>query len=163
MNIGINAKHLLDLIINPTLNYLKKDSDSARLLVLCTCAVESRLGHYLKQKGNGPALGIYQMEPKTHTDLYENVLADNPILLRKVNILSKHSKYWNREHELIANLEYATAMARIQYWRFKEPLPEYGDIAGMGAYWKKYYNTTLGDGTIKEFVRVYQKYIEGQI
>ena len=163
MKVGINVKHLLNLVINPTLHQLGKYSDSASLLLLCTSAVESRLGHYLKQKGDGIALGIYQIEPNTHLDIYDNVLSYHPFLLEEVNNFSRFDSIEERERELITNLEYATAIARLQYWRFKEALPEYGDIDGMGVYWKKYYNTIDGKGTIDDFVRVYQKYIEGQI
>ena len=32
-------------------------------LLMGTCAQESTMGKYRKQLGNGPALGIFQMEP----------------------------------------------------------------------------------------------------
>lgn len=163
MNAGINPKHLLEYVIKPTLSYLEKDSASARILILCTSAVESRLGHYLKQKNDGPALGIYQTEPKTHLDIYKNYLRFNPDLTYKLKILSKYDNYLFRERELISNLEYATAIARIHYLRISEELPESGDINGMAVYWKNYYNTVKGKGTIEDFIHVYHKYIESYL
>lgn len=163
MKTGIKPKHLMRYVIKPTLSFLEKDGDAARLLILCTAAVETRLGHYLKQKNDGVACGIYQMEPNTHLDIYDRVLSYHPFLNEKINQLSRFDSIEHRERELITNLEYATAMTRLQYWRFKEPLPEYGDIEGMAVYWKNYYNTVKGDGTIEDFIRVYKKYIEGQL
>jgi hypothetical protein len=34
----------------------------------------------------------------------------------------------------------------------KTPIPERGDIPGMAAYWKKYYNTEQGAGSPAQFV-----------
>ncbi len=65
--------------------------------------------------------------------------------------------YYNSN--LYAILPYATAMCRIHYLRVKEPLPDIHPVT-MGSYWKKYYNTELGKGTVEEFVENWNKYIE---
>ena len=43
-----------------------------------TAAVESRMGTYLRQIG-GPALGIWQVEPATHLDCWDNWLDYRPV------------------------------------------------------------------------------------
>ncbi len=54
-------------------------------------------------------------------------------------------------NELIGNMWYGAAMCRIHYLRVPDALPEAGDIPGMAAYWKEFYNTFEGSGTEEEF------------
>lgn len=159
---GINAKQLMELVIKPTLKFLELDSPSARQLLACTFAQESWMGHYLKQV-KGPALGIGQVEPLTHLDVYENFLIYNPKLRAKIDELSCNKIIFEREKELVTNLAYAAAITRLVYYRIKEPLPEYGDIGAMAVYWKNYYNTSKGKGTIQEFTENYHRLVEGNI
>ena len=49
-------------------------STAAEELVLGTAIVESSL-IYISQHGAGPALGLWQVEPATHDDLYANYLS----------------------------------------------------------------------------------------
>lgn len=46
-------------------------------LLLLTCAAESAMGKYIMQVG-GPARGIFQMEPNTEKDIWENWLKYKP-------------------------------------------------------------------------------------
>ena len=62
--------------IEEVLDYLNLNSLSAVNLLLGTAAQESRLGEYIEQV-NGPALGIFQMEPKTEIDIFRNFLTYN--------------------------------------------------------------------------------------
>ncbi len=55
--------------------------------------------------------------------------------------------------QLRGNLFYAAAMCRIFYLRFSKPLPQAGDWHGMAKYWKRYYNTHLGAGTVDGFLQ----------
>ena len=50
-------------------------SQEAENLLMGTAAQESALGEYIRQLGNGPALGIFQMEPETFDDIVRNYLA----------------------------------------------------------------------------------------
>ena len=67
------ASQMLALVIRPALEKLSLWSLSAEELVLGTAIVESGLT-YLKQHGDGPALGLWQVEPATHDELYTNFL-----------------------------------------------------------------------------------------
>ena len=67
----IDNKQLRECIIKPTLDSLQMYSQAAEELLVFTCACESLGGTYLKQV-KGPALGIYQMEPATYQDIWEN-------------------------------------------------------------------------------------------
>ena len=63
----MNAKDLREDVVRPVLKVMDKWSEAAENLVLGTAAKESAMGQDLRQRGGGPALGIYQMEPATHT------------------------------------------------------------------------------------------------
>lgn len=154
----IDIDHLKDYIITPALHAINMYSESAMNLLAGTCAKESRLGTYFKQLGGGPALGIYQMEPATYNDIFDNYLSANT----KYVYRERMYRYigWKEDFEppkdmLIYNLGLATCMARLHYSRFSEPLPHKYDVEGLAAYWKKYYNTPEGAGTQKEFINDY--------
>lgn len=141
------------LILDPALERLGLNSVAARELVLGTAIQESHL-KYLKQLGTGPALGLFQMEPATHDDIWNNFLAYKPDLAQKLNgsAIRPHAV------KMIGDLWYAAGMCRIHYYRVKAPLPPTGDIIGQAEYWKKYYNTPLGAGTVKEYVDNWNRY-----
>lgn len=155
---GIHYNHLYTHIIVPTLKYLGMESKVAALLLLGTAQQESRCGKYLKQV-QGPALGVWQIEPATHHDIYENYLSYRPTMRKLIKGLSSHYSYHSEQYsddDLVSNLKYACAIARLIYFRVSEPLPsDANDIDALAIYWKLYYNTTLGKGTIEEFVRNY--------
>ena len=77
------ASQAQSLVIRPALEKLSLRSLSAEELVLGTAIVESGLT-YLKQHGDGPALGLWQVEPATHDDLYTNFLNYRPELGSKL-------------------------------------------------------------------------------
>lgn len=128
--------------------------DSANL-VLGTIAQESSYGKYHKQLGNGPALGIAQMEPNTFNDIVANYLQYRPYIISKIksvcNIMDLKAEYLEDNDKL------AICMCRVQYLRFKNPIPT--DLAGYAALWKFRYNTVKGAGTIKEFIANYKRYV----
>lgn len=146
----MDANQLCELVIAPTLDVIELNSDVAVNLLVGTVFQESAGGEYLKQLGGGPALGIYQIEPNTHTDVWENYLDYRASLTSKVEkLLSPEDK----EQQLISNLSYATAIARIIYYRKPQALPsDANDIQALGEYWKEHYNTAAGAGTVEEFV-----------
>lgn len=146
---GLSQADFLSCVIYPALDELgpKFNSVAARNLLFGTAIQESGLT-YLKQLGGGPALGLYQMEPATHDDIWKNFLS------ARRTIRGSLGTAFNRPdpERMVWDLKYATQMARLHYWRVKEPLPHYNDIPGMARYWKKYYNTPAGAGTEEEFI-----------
>lgn len=145
-------------IIDPVLKSMDLWSESAVNLLLGTCAVESDFGTYLVQKPNGPALGIYQMEPNTYIDIYNNYLSYRiglkDLIIKSTRTISRPNYY-----DMITNLWYATAMARVHYLRIPEKLPSHNDIDGLANYWKLYYNTPDGKGATQKFIEKYHQYI----
>ena len=151
---SIRTEDLRLYVIRPTLEHLQLSSQAAENLLLGTAAQESQMGYYLHQL-NGPALGIYQIEPATHQDVWQNYIDYRAPLSKKLLALGAM-----RESSLVTNLSYATAIARIIYLRVNAPLPEADDIAGLAQYYKTHYNTVKGKATVEEFIANYQRYIE---
>lgn len=128
--------------------------DSANL-VLGTIAQESSYGKYRKQLGDGPALGIAQMEPNTFNDIVENFLKYRPHIIDAIKRTCGITEL--KAEDLETNDKLAVCMCRIQYLRFKNPIPN--DLAGYAALWKFRYNTMLGKGSVGEFILNYKKYV----
>lgn len=143
------------MVVRPTLMHLGLFSPTAENLLIGTALQESRL-KYLKQLGGGPAIGLFQIEPKTHDDLWNSYLRYHPALREKVKSLMVPGL--DPLIQLATNLTYATAIARLLYFRKQEPLPANpNDVESMALYWKKHYNTPLGAGTVQEFVDNYSR------
>lgn len=131
-------------------------SDDAVELLMLTAAQESHLGRYLTQI-SGPAKGVFQIEPSTHGDLFENFLQYKPIL--RMAVQSYIGERPSMRESLRTNLAYQVVIARLVYYRKSEPIPSRDDIEAMARYWKKHYNTELGKGTVQEAVNNYKRYV----
>ena len=153
----MDSRHLLSEVVIPTLQYLRMDSGFARQLLLGTVAQESRMGRWLVQLGGGPALGIYQMEPDTHDDIWLNYLTYRPSLVKKLEALLIPGM--PKLEQLKGNLFYATAMARIHYRRVTEPFPKVSTANALGQYWKDHYNTEYGHGSVAQFEKNYKRHV----
>lgn len=152
------ASQLSELIIKPTLINLLMFSDDAIALLLFTCAVESNGGSYLKQI-KGPALGIYQMEPTTYNDIWQNYIKNKQTLM---TILSSNFNIYTMpdEERLIYDLRFATIMTRIHYARVFEPLPANANVYHMWEYYKAHYNFLHGQATQEESIEKYLAFIK---
>jgi hypothetical protein len=155
---AIDKKQLIEYVIKPVLVKFGLYSENALDLLLATCAQESNLGTYLVQQ-NGPALGIYQMEPATYNDIVNNVINTHPYFIRTMEEVFGKLLYTSKCNDLIWNLSYATIFCRLQYWRYQEPIPNKGDVGAMHKYWKTYYNRNPETGSIVQFVDNYKKYV----
>tara|TARA_R110002124_G_scaffold231635_1_gene396919 strand:- start:1656 stop:2171 length:516 start_codon:yes stop_codon:yes gene_type:complete len=164
----IDFKQFKEHVVIPTLKYLDSEvpySEEAVDLLMMTCAHESKGGTYLRQKGmtgDKGAFGVYQMENATHEDIYDHFLSGRGSLERFVLCLSydleDEMDCFGLYEQMVTNLAYATAMARVHYWRVAEALPSKDDtryLPLLGEYAKKYYNTHLGKATASKYVMDY--------
>ena len=151
----INPIQLREHIVAPTLKTLSMWSKPAEDLMMGTCAVESNMGEFLVQQGSGPALGIFQMEPDTHNDIWKNYLRYRTGSANNLGGLVY--QFGTTSQEMVHDLRYACTMARIKYWRDPSPIPK--DTEGQAAYWKRIYNTELGAGTIKKYMWAYNHFV----
>lgn len=162
----MNPEQLLELIITPTHKYMggNYQSDSADLLSLCTAAIESDCGYYIKQV-NGPALGPWQMEPDTHQDIWDNcdaIESTSSYFFKLIISLGVDAAPPCFKREVMANRDlimspmYACAMARLKYSMDSNPLPKVTgnrkeDEANFYDYYKRVYNTELGKSTFAKW------------
>lgn len=153
------VKQFRELIIAPTLRDLNMYSQVAEELMLLTCAVETEGGRYLKQL-QGPALGIYQMEPDTYNDLWQNYINRH----KSLPSILIHNFDCNRmphEERLVYDLRFATAMTRIFYYRIPEKLPLSPHPTLLAQYYKKHYNTHKGKATHDKAIVAYTHFTSG--
>jgi hypothetical protein len=148
------AEDFLRDVVEPALDLLRMNSASARALLMGTAAVESDLTH-VRQIGGGPARGFFQMEPATALDILRWVDGRHPYL-RKILGVDPDPLGVGPDIDIAELLEtadiFAAAMARLHYRRIPAALPDADDVQGLAEYWKRYYNTRLGKGTVAKFV-----------
>lgn len=156
---SINPQQFKDWVVVPALTGIGLCSDSAVNLLMLTASTESQMGTYLKQLGTTTigGYGIYQIEKTTHDNVWGRFIVASPNLRTNIRI---SCGYENKPilTRLINDLTYATIIARLVYNAYSEPLPKPDDIVGLATYWKKYYNSVNGAGTVEEAVDNYKKY-----
>ena len=135
-------------------------SDFASELLVFTCAVESDGGTYLKQI-KGPALGIYQMEPQTYNDLWQNYIRSrsNILMLLSVNFDVYRMP---SEEKMVHDLFYATAMARLLYKRAPKAMPNVVTPEALWEYYKEFWNTELGKAKKDKCLKAYASFLAAQ-
>ena len=153
----INTTQMRELITS-TLEGLggKYASDDAVQLVLETGLVESRY-MYIKQLGDGPAIGFWQVEPATAVDNLQHFLMHRTGLMgRCARASCVDLKHWQDFSEetwseiLEKNIAAGVIHCRLKYWRVPKKMPN--TLEGRSKYWKKYYNSDLGAGTEEKYV-----------
>lgn len=157
---GINCQQLRDVVIKPALSSLGMCTDNAVYLLLLTAAQETKLGHYLVQTNIGfnGGIGIYQMEGNTYHTIWDNMVAPFPAMRGKMKLYTGYDGKPSPSR-MATDLTLATIMARLFYYRVRESLPSCKDVPAMAAYWKKYWNTELGKGTVEQAVKNYDMFV----
>ena len=139
-------------------------SQIAENLVLGTAAHESGGFKWRRQQGahghqTGPALGLWQIEPATLTDIYDNFLRYRPRLERAVESCLPHGEaHIDRLVQLETNDRYGAALCRLKYVRSPLKLPaDPNDVFEMGRLWATVYNTRFPP---QRFIDDYRRYVE---
>ncbi len=168
-------RQVIETVLKDADTYLEKPvlySVEAVELLMGTMAVETDFGTNLYQVGGGSGQGFFQMEEDTEKDIWKNYLKYKDVLRCTVCGYCGVNTY-NEISDSINSLGYQILMARIHYLRVKEALPVVDyifkgegielevhtmSILAMAEYWKKYYNTYKGKGTVANFINKYDKY-----
>ena len=150
----MNSQQLYDYIIKPTHEYMggNYESKNANFLSLCTAAIESQCGYYIKQVG-GPALGPWQMEPATFEDIDNNcdALRDTEFKEKISELITAGLDGEEWFTSAIDSLKLSCAFARLKYSMDKALLPDHNDFRAVYDYYKRIYNTPLGASTYEKF------------
>lgn len=142
-------------IIRPALLDIGLYSLDAEELLIATMAHESQGGKYLVQT-QGPALGIYQMEPATYNWIVLDISRSSPMIFQKLMPTTSRKPLMQ---DMVFNLKYATQIARLRYFIVPKELPKHDDLDGMWDMYKTNYNSSKGDATKIEFVTDYHHFI----
>jgi hypothetical protein len=166
---GMKIRQLKIFVIEKTLAYLGQglpgfNCHSAVELLLGTIAQESQFEFLDQVTGPndttlGPAIGPYELEPATTKDNFDNFLnfpQNRALCDRVMSLLAARP---SMDEQLATNWAFATAMARIKYWRSSVPLAAPGDVAGHAHVWKQVYNTPQGAGTEAQFIANYERLV----
>ncbi len=141
----MNKHQLTTFVIEPTLKEIPRGyTNTASVAIQMIIAHESHHGHYIKQVGTGPALGLIQMEPATHESTWNH---GDSIWRNAVSagiITEKDLRYRKRPDctRLIYDLKYNVFMARQRLFMIPESFPE--DTRALSEYLKRHWNTTQG-------------------
>lgn len=151
---GLDPTQVLNLVIRPVharLDAVQRGmaSASADAISLGTACQESNF-RWIAQTPTGPALGLWQMEPATHDDLFRNYLAYNTKL--RDAVMSFSCSAMSTQQQLAGNALYAAACCRAQFFRAPETLPAANDVDGMAHLWKVRWNSVSGAGTEAQFI-----------
>ena len=123
-------------------------NENADKLLLETAKAETLLG---KAKDNTPlkaGCGLCQFDPMPFEDVKKRSLKYRDKILEEMKIDIKLVEYeWLAYNPLLSFL-----FCRLKYKLIPEPIPE--TIEGRARYWKKYYNSVLGKGTIYHYLQV---------
>lgn len=155
----MELKQIHLFIVKPILKYLDMDGATAQRLLLGTIAHESG-GKHIDQRLSssdttlGPAFGLFQIEKGTHRSLYVDYLKYHPRTRVRLDVLE--AGWPSPLIQLATNLGYATAVARLLYYRVPTKLPEPNDIEGLWEYYKQYWNTYKGKAKKDDWLRAYE-------
>lgn len=155
---SIDVNEFRETVIS-VLKELDLYSPAAEELIVGTAAHESGLQD-IQQYGGGPALGVCQMEPSTHDDIWDNYLAYRSS--RSESLRDMFGAAAGDADSLLGNVPYSVAMCRMHYCRVAEALPDADNLRAQAEYWKEHYNTALGAGTVKKYIDDYKRIVKGE-
>jgi len=67
-------------------------------------------------------------------------------------VLVDTDRIGNFEPLLVSNIAFNLLMARVKLWRVREKIPH--EIEKQAEYWKRYYNTSKGSGSVEKFINI---------
>ena len=136
----MNQKQIKKLI-DSILNEIGLGSELASELVFLTGLVESRY-EYIRQLGDGPAFSPWRVE------LAEKIAS---VLMIRSDVLLNPKKE-ELKNLLWMNIASGIVFCRLKYRRVPKPLPS--GVEECAKYWKRWYNSDLGKGTVSHFMEL---------
>lgn len=141
-------------IIKPALKASNLWCESAEILLTGTLIMETNF-RAIVQDG-GPALGVFQIEPETHTSLKNYIRLTQHRQLQLDIINCCHFMSLPDDDELISNIKYSCLIARVLYLRNPESLPPPEDRVELANMYKKIYNTSGGKAKIDATIEIFK-------
>ena len=123
------------------------NTKEARDLIYETAMAETGYRH-LEQMGGGPAVSFWQIEPATINDIWTNYILYRKPLVQKAYELGFTED--EMDFSVMTNIGVAIFFARIYYRRKPGAIPK--TMEDRAKYWKKWFNTEQGKGTVKHYI-----------
>lgn len=141
-------RHLRDIVI-AVCNVLGHGAPAncAVDLMLETAAQETHCGQIADPTPNGAGRGLFQIDPIAFNDICQRARPND------VNLISQNFGINIRtvRHDALDHSPLLSAIfCRLFYKLLPAPIP--ATLVERAAYWKKYYNTELGAGTVGQYV-----------
>lgn len=168
----IDPQLCLDLWIRPVSAALANALDEPRLntqagiaLLWRTAAVESAFRHRRQMVGRPPrpvgtARGYPQVEPATAADVARWCRQRGGRAKALADAMGWRVKDRATLAERCEDDQFlAFGLARLKYWMMPQAIPPAFDVAGQAGYWKQWYNTELGAGTVRHFLEAHARFL----
>mgnify|MGYP003365417421 CR=1 FL=1 len=143
---GIQAR-----VILPVLDALALPGDPVARRQLMAGIGNVETGYRTRRQANGPALGYWQVEPRTHDDLWRNWLGNRLTLahIARGYLPSQYSASpIGHASAMVLSDSYGLCIAALVFFRSDEPLPARDDPVAQCRAWKRAYNTAAGAGAV---------------
>lgn len=120
---------------------------NAENLLIETLQQETHIGEFKDTTPNGAGRGIAQFDKKGFYDCVQRAKTEE---INKI-IRSLGMDIWSLSHDDLNFSPLASiVLCRLKYKRIPEPIPT--TVNGRASYWKKYYNSWRGKGTVEEYL-----------
>lgn len=136
-------------IVAPIILDLELPGDEFARIQLMAGIGNVETGYRTRRQIGGPALGYWQVEPRTHDDLWRNWLDARPALaeIARSCLPAQFDKQPNAEAMVVSD-RYAACIGTLVFYRSPIALPLRGDARAQCAAWKQAYNTAAGAGAV---------------
>ena len=143
---GLINKNHLTASINAVVKCLGGSSDVSRLL-LETAGAETNRGQ-AKDNTKDAGMGITQIDYEPFKDILNRCRQEDK---DKIYECFNINIDWVKWEELRYNVLLSIIFTRLKYKKIPEIVPD--TIEKRAKYWKKYYNTEAGKGTIEHYMK----------
>jgi hypothetical protein len=143
-------------VVIPALKMIGYCDPASIELVLGTGLHESGGWKYNKQV-RGPAVGMWQIEPRTAMDIIHDVITHRHHVYEVLCDIAGGDFNTNL---LINNDVLCAAMCRLFYLRVPAALPKEGDVISQAKYWKQHYNTKYGKGSESQYISAWESHVD---
>lgn len=138
-------------MVEQALNHYELPASESAIRLLCMIAAHESGGFTYSRQLVGPALSLFQMEPRTFSDLVTYCKRRFPKLAAELPCSPMR---------LIFDPPFAAAMGRAFLLRIPAPLPEPEQIDALGQYAKTYWNTKYGKAKASDYSEAWRRYFE---
>lgn len=155
----MNRGQLTYYVMMPMLREIPKGYSTPAIIgITMIIAHESNNLHYIKQTGNGPALGPIQMEPATHASTWQNgdSIWDNALICGIITPGDFAAGRHPPATRLLYDLRYNVFMARQRLFMKPKALPT--DLVELSAYLKRHWNTVMGKANKMSYLNAYRNW-----